>query len=337
VGQDHDIHLLTHTSGIPNFTSFPDYRQYERDDVKPVDLVAKFKDKPLDFEPGAEFRYSNSGYIVLGYILEKVAGEQYAKFVQENLFKPLGMKDTGVDRNVMVLPHRAQGYEAHTGDPKNAEYVNMTVPFSAGSLYSTTGDLLKWEQGLFGGKVLTPASLKKMTTPFKANYAFGLTTPPFPGHRLYTHGGAIQGFTTSLAYFPEEKDGPVTIIVLANLGTAADEIAQGLSRTFFGLPAPLAPETPVVHTEVTVPAKLLAEYEGTYQLTPRFAIVITVEDGHLVAQGTGQPKGAIFAESETKFFAKVVDAEFEFNRDTAGKVISMTLHQNGNEITGMRN
>jgi len=327
--------VLTHTAGIPNFTSFPDYRTNEWEDAKPVELVARFKDKPLDFEPGTEFRYSNSGYVLLGYILEKVAGEPYAKFVQENLFAPLGMADTGVDRNVTVLPKRAQGYEPHTGGPKIAGYINMTIPFSAGSLYSTTGDLLKWEQGLFGGKLLTAASLKKMTTPFHNNYACGLEIMTFLGHKEIMHGGGIEGFSTSLAYFPDEKSGPVTVVVLSNAQSNVDQIAQNLARVMFGMPVKL-PRT-AMPTEVTLTEKQLQDFAGTYQLTPNFAITFMVEKGQLISQATAQGKVPLFAESESKFFAKVVDAEIEFSRDASGKVVSMTLYQNGNEIKGPKN
>ena len=236
--------VLTHTSGIPNFTEFPDYRDKEWKPATPAELVARFENKWLDFEPGTDFRYSNSGYVLLGYILEKVSGEPYAKFVQENLFGPLGMADTGVDRNVIVLAHRAQGYEAHTGAPKIAGYIDMTVPFSAGDLYSTTLDLLKWERGLFGGKVLTAASLKKMTTPNRQDYACGLEAVGIQGHKAYTHNGGIEGFTTSLTYFPDEKDGPLTVVVLSNLGRATGEIAQGLEKAMFGMPVTLAPAAP---------------------------------------------------------------------------------------------
>jgi CubicO group peptidase (beta-lactamase class C family) len=327
--------VLTHTAGIPNFTSFPDYRETEWKESKPVDLVARFKDKPLDFEPGTQFRYSNSGYVLLGYILEQVAGEPYAKFVQENLFAPLGMADTGVDRNVTVLAKRAQGYEPHTGGPKIAGYINMTVPFSAGSLYSTTLDLLKWERGLFGGKVLTAASLKKMTTPFKDNYACGLEVANFQGHKAILHGGGIEGFSTSLAYFPDEKDGPMTIIALSNAESNVDQIAQNLSRAMFGLPVKLPRES--MPAEVKLSETQLQDFAGTYQLSPNFAITFTVEKGQLISQATGQGKVPLFAESDTKFFARMVDAEIEFSRDTTGKVVSMTLYQNGNQIKGPRN
>ena len=168
------FHLLTHTSGIPNFTSFPDYAKLEPFATTPEQLVARFRDKPLDFEPGEKWNYSNSGYVLLSYLIEKITGDSYEKFVRENIFTPLGMKDSGYDSNSAVIPHRASGYVFGKNGFENAGFVHMSIPQGAGALYSTTEDLLKWEQGLFGGKVLKAASLEKMTTPFKNNYAFGL-------------------------------------------------------------------------------------------------------------------------------------------------------------------
>jgi CubicO group peptidase (beta-lactamase class C family) len=164
------FNLLTHTSGIPNFTSFPDYSSTEAIPTTPEKLVARFRDKPLDFQPGEKWQYSNSGYILLGYLIEKISGQSYADFVQQNIFQPLGMKDSGYDSNSTVIGHRASGYTTGAHGMVNAGYVDMSIPFSAGALYSTTEDLLRWEQGLFGGKLLTAASLEKMTTPFKSNY-----------------------------------------------------------------------------------------------------------------------------------------------------------------------
>ncbi len=160
-------HVLTHTSGLPSFTGFPEYSSTEWKDTNPAELVARFRDKPLDFEPGTKFSYSNSGYVLLGYLIEKVSGQTYADFLQQNIFTPLGMTDTGLDSNAAILPKRAQGYAPSKTGIHHAGYISMTIPFSAGALYSTTGDLLKWEQGLFSAKVITTASLAKMTTPHK--------------------------------------------------------------------------------------------------------------------------------------------------------------------------
>jgi CubicO group peptidase (beta-lactamase class C family) len=318
--------LLTHTSGIPSFTSFPDYRSTEWKDTTPTELVARFRDKPLDFEPGSKFNYSNSGYVLLGYLLEKISGQSYGDFLQQNIFTPLGMADSGIDSNAAILPQRAQGYQPSAHGIRNAGYISMTIPFSAGALYSTTGDLLKWEQGLFGGKVLQPASLTKMTTPFKDDYACGLFVSTRDGHKVITHGGGIEGFNTSLNFYPDDK---IVVIVLGNLnGGTPDQIASSLGKVVLGQPVTLISE----RKEVSVAPTLLAEYAGTYQLTPTINNVVSVKDGHLVSKLGNQPEVQLFAESDTKFFLKVVDAQIEFFRDpTTHAVTHLTLYQNGAE------
>jgi CubicO group peptidase (beta-lactamase class C family) len=221
------FHLLTHTSGIPSFTGFPDYASTEATPATPESLVARFRGKPLEFQPGEKWNYSNSGYVLLGYFIEKISGQSYSEFVQQNIFTPLGMKDSGYDSNSTVIVHRAAGYAPGANGPVNAGFIHMTIPFSAGSLYSTTEDLLRWEQGLFGGKLLSPASLAKMTTPFKQDYALGLAVSTNHGHKVIEHGGGIEGFNTHLAYYPEDK---LVVAVLGNLnGRFPGEIAGKLA------------------------------------------------------------------------------------------------------------
>jgi CubicO group peptidase (beta-lactamase class C family) len=249
--------LLTHTSGIPSFTSFPDYASLEPFPTTAEQLVKRFRDKPLDFQPGEKWSYSNSGYVLLGYLIEKISGESYEKLVQENIFKPLGMKDSGYDSNSAIIPHRAAGYSPGPNGPENAGYINMTVPLSAGGLYSTTDDLLRWEQGLFGGKLLSPASLQKMTTPFKNDYACGLMVHTANGHKVIEHGGGIEGFTTALAYYPEDK---LTVVVLSNInGPSTPDIASKLAALAHGEKVVLLSE----RKEVAVDPKLFEGYVGT--------------------------------------------------------------------------
>jgi CubicO group peptidase (beta-lactamase class C family) len=225
------FHLLTHTSGIPNFTGFPDFSSTEAFSTTPEKLVARFRDKPLDFQPGEKWNYSNSGYVLLGYLIEKISGQSYADFVQQNIFQPLGMKDSGYDSNSAVIAHRASGYTPSSHGPVNASYVDMTIPLSAGGLYSTTEDLLRWERGLFGGKLLKPGSLERMITPFKNDYAFGLGVHTAGGRKVIEHAGGIEGFHTHLAYYPDDK---LVVVVLANLnGTAASAMAPKLASVAF--------------------------------------------------------------------------------------------------------
>ncbi len=318
-------HLLTHTSGIPSFTSFKEYPKWEPFTATPAEEVAWFRDKPLDFAPGEKWSYSNSGYVLLGYLLETITGESYEKFVRENIFEPLGMKDSGYDSNSAVIARRAAGYAPGEKGPRNAGFINMTIPFSAGSLYSTTEDLLKWEQGLFGGKVLGAASLATMTTPFKNDYACGLGVQTKNGHKIIEHGGGIEGFNTQLSYYPDEK---MTVVVLANLnGTAPGEIAQKLAAVAHGEVV----KSEADRKEIAVDHNVLARYVGTYQFSADTNMLITIDGNQLSEKLGEQPSFPIFPESETSFFLKVVDAQVEFVKDSGGAVTALILHQGGRD------
>jgi CubicO group peptidase (beta-lactamase class C family) len=325
-----NFNLLTHTSGISSFTGFPDYASTEAIATTPEKLVARFRDKPLEFQPGEKWNYSNSGYVLLGYLIEKISQQSYSEFVQENILTPLGMKDSGYDSNSAIILHRASGYAPSAKGTIHAGYIDMSIPFSAGALYSTTEDLLRWEQGLMGGKLLSAASLAKMTTPFKNDYAFGLAVHAVNGHKVIEHGGGIEGFNTDIAYYPEDK---LTVVVLANLnGGVPETIANALAQVAHGEKVVLPSE----RKEITVSPAVLGAYVGTYQLTPDFAIVVTFEGVQLMAQATGQPKFPLFAESETKFFLKVVDAEVEFFKNEKGEVTHLILHQGGQDQKGTK-
>ena len=318
--------VLTHTSGIPSFTGFPDYRSTEWKDTNPTELVARFRDKPLDFEPGTKFSYSNSGYVLLGYLIEKVSGQTYADFLQQNIFTPLNMKDTGIDSNAAILPQRAQGYRRSPRGIEHDGYISMTIPFSAGALYSTTGDLLKWEQGLFGGKVLKPESLTRMTTPFKSDYGFGVIIRTVDGHKLITHGGGIEGFNTSLNYYPDDK---LTVIVLGNLtGGTPDQIANYIGKVALGQAVTLTSE----RKEITLPESSLTDYVGTYHVADFDAdLIIAVKAPHLSAKLGKQNPVDAYAESKDNFFLKIADAQIEFLRDPSTHAVNgLVVHQNGN-------
>jgi CubicO group peptidase (beta-lactamase class C family) len=325
------FNLLTHTSGIPNFTSFPDYPKLEPISTTAKELVDRFKDKPLEFQPGEKWNYSNSGYVLLGYLIEKITGGSYAKFVADNIFTPLGMKDSGYDSNTAVIPRRASGYVHTANGFENSGFVNMSVPFSAGALYSTSEDLLKWEQGLFGGKILSAASLEKMTTPFKNDYAFGLQVETKAGHKVIDHGGGIEGFNTELDYYPEDK---LVIVALANI----QQVPQ-LGAITSELAAIARGEKVVLQTErkeITVDPKILARYVGAYRLGPA-DFLITLDGNQLNSKLGNQPVVPIFPQSETMFFAKVVDAQIEFAQmDAQGVPGQLILHQNGRDMPANR-
>jgi CubicO group peptidase (beta-lactamase class C family) len=196
--------LLTHTSGISD-----DAATY----VPGTPDKMIFHDKPLNFQPGEKWSYVNMGFLVLGYLIEKISGQTYEEFLKENVFQRLGMNDSGLESFVTILPHRASGYWPGANGLENAARPDTRLGFASGALYSTTEDLLRWEEGLFGGKVLSPASFHKMTTPFRNDYACGLFSRRVDGHLVIEHNGDNIGFNAVMAYYPEEG---LAIIVLAN-------------------------------------------------------------------------------------------------------------------------
>src|SRR5690606_8191432 len=148
------FNLLTHTSGIPNYTNLPNFGGLQSSQITVEKLIQIFRDKPLDFKPNEKMSYSNSGYILLGALIEKISGKSYSLFIQDNIFIPLQMKDSGYDTNTMIIENRAAGYTPGATGLVNADFINMSTAYSAGALYSTTEDLLKWTMGLFDGKLL---------------------------------------------------------------------------------------------------------------------------------------------------------------------------------------
>ena len=218
------FHLLTHTSGIPEMLQLREFSGIKALPHTPEQLIKLFRDKPLDFAPGQKMKYSNSGYVLLGYIVERVSGETYESFLQKRIFDPLGMKDTGCEFGNDIIPPLAKGYLLRNHRPIRSDGVHMSNAYSAGGLYSTTADLLRWELGLFGGKVLSPQSLAKMFKPFKNGYALGIRLQTVNGRRQIGHGGTTWGFSSSLAYYP--KSG-IYVVILSNLNADPfEEITQ---------------------------------------------------------------------------------------------------------------
>jgi CubicO group peptidase (beta-lactamase class C family) len=319
-------HLLTHTSGIPNFTSFPDYQQTMMLASPPEKTLVRFRDKPLDFAPGERFSYSNSGYVLLGFILEKVAGQSYEQYLRQHILGPAGMRDTGYDVTATVLPGRASGYSRRgQSGYANAAYMDMTIPHAAGALYSTVEDFVKWDQALSGETLLKQASLDAMFTPAKDNYAYGWVVRDVAGRKTIGHGGGINGFNTAFMRYPTEK---LIAVAFSNVeGTRVGPIASDLAAITLGLPY----ELPKERIAITVDPKILDTYVGRYELAPTFSITVMREGDGLMTQATGQSKVPIYAESETKFFLRVVDAQLTFVKGPDGKVTHLILHQGGRD------
>ena len=311
-------HLLNHTSGIASYTGQPGFLEKSALTAKPADIIKPIQALPLEFVPGTKFVYNNSGYLLLGLILESLTGQPYAEHLRQTIFEPLGMKDTGADVSSAILKNRAAGYVAVGKELRNAPYTDMTWPFAAGVLYSTVDDLLKWDQALYTDRLLTNSSKEKLFQPGLGNYAYGWSTRRLGTHPVVDHGGGIQGFNTHIARVLDDR---ITTIVLANMNTpAATQLAIELARLALGMKAKEDFEA------ITLTPDKLKEYEGVYPLAASFSL--TVRSSPMTLQGSGQPRLAVFAYAEDKFFAKAVDAQVEFTRSN-GKVDGLILHQNG--------
>ncbi|MEO7797587.1 MAG: serine hydrolase [Opitutaceae bacterium] len=322
--------LLNHTSGIPDFSNLPEQRVRQRSPTTPEQIMRTFRDLPLEFEPGEKFKYSNSGYILLAFIIERVSGQSYEAFLRENIFVPLAMKDSGYDSNTTLLPKRAAGYLSGPGGLAHAPYVDMHHPYGAGGLYSTTQDLLRWTTALFGGRVLSATALQKVITPGRNDNAYGLVVGAVQGRKLIRHGGMIEGFSSHLSYDPESK---LTVIVLANVyGASAAELSNQLGAIARGEKVTL----PSDRQAVEVPAATLRRYVGVYQLTPQITNTVRLAAGQLTTQLSGQPALPLFPESDRKFFLNVVDAQVEFVTDDQGRVNSLIQRQGGRTLQAPR-
>jgi CubicO group peptidase (beta-lactamase class C family) len=212
-------HLLNHTSGIKGYTELPEFGEFMMLKKPKQDLVKLFSSKPFDFAPGEELIYNNSAYFLLGLIVEQVSGTSYAEFVKSQLFDKVGMKDSSYCSERVIQKNKVQGYDTANGTLVLKGYIDHSWPFAAGSLCSTAHDLAMWNRALHGGKVLTPASYRAMTTPGKLNdgtdlrYAMGLGVHDTSGRRVISHGGGINGFLSHAEYYPNED---LTVVVLFN-------------------------------------------------------------------------------------------------------------------------
>jgi CubicO group peptidase (beta-lactamase class C family) len=326
--------LLGHTSGIANFTSFKEFRTWRMTPHSVEEELAFFRDKPLEFEPGTRFDYSNSNYEVLGAVIEKVSGRKYTELLRERILDPLKMTHSGLDTDELLLPKRAQGYEPRNGGLIPARSESMSVPWAAGSMYSTTGDLLKWEHGLFGGKVLSANSLKAMTTPGKGDYGLGVEIHNLGGNRVITHGGSIEGFSGYLAYVPDRR---IAVIVLGNvLGPTPDPMSRQLVDAILGRPVTLASE----RKAVPISKEDLARFAGVYDLGPTLSLTIAVAGDALTSQVNGQLADHLMyqgvQDGHPRFYIPSLNFEIEFVPTADGSIASLIAHKNWGDMQGKR-
>jgi CubicO group peptidase (beta-lactamase class C family) len=327
-------HLLMHTSGIPNFTDASDILTRAGTRRTMDEVIATFRDQPLQFAPGAQYRYSNSGYFVLGAILEKISGKSYAALLEESIFEPLGMNDSGYDNQASVQPPLAVGYLPHGTRNARAGLVDSSWLYAAGGVYSTVEDLHKFALALSTDALLPQRELAGMWASELGEYGYGWQLlPPSPktlNRKLVFHAGGFPGYSTDLLRYPDDD---VTVIILANLHPVAlAEVSRDLSAIVLG-------EThvaPPVRRAAKVDPAVYDAYAGSYEINPGVALTVTREGDQLAVQATGQPKDFAVPESETTFFSRISPARLSFAKDATGKIDRLIIHDPDRDIPAIR-
>jgi len=335
-------HLLTHTSGIHSYTSKPDFMKTVTVEIKPEELIDSFKNDKFDFDPGEKQMYNNSGYFLLGYIVEKVSGKSLGDYLKETFFDPLNMKDTGTHRWPLVLDHEATGYSYVGGKVQKARNWDMSRAGGAGALYSTVGDLYRWNEAIFNGKLLKKSSLEAAFTPAKLNdgsiargvgdeYGYGWAIGQIRGLKLISHGGGLNGFSSYLMRLPEKQ---LTVTVLANCLPSIPELAtSGFAHRMaeIYLFEQMAQQASFIEDKMVDPA-VYDDYAGRYDYGNSMVLTVTRQDDRLLAQLSGQNQAEIFPHSENEFFWKDVDAQITFVRNEQGEVTGAIHFQGGRTL-----
>ena len=291
-------HLLTHTSGIKSYTNVPELMKLGRNDYEPSEVIDLFKDYPPDFDPGEKFLYNNSGYFILGYIIEKASGIPYSEFIEKNIFKVLGMKNSYYGSMSKVIKGRASGYQKRD-EFVNAEYLSLKLPYAAGSIMSTVNDLYIWNRALKDNKLIKKESLEKAYTDYKLNdgklinYGYGWMFGNIKGSKLIQHGGGIYGYTTMGIWLPDED-------VFVAMFTNRDDIgptttAMKIAALVIGKPYPEP------NPEIKVDEKFMKELVGVYDFEDETTRYITYEAGQLYSQRKGSSRFKILPVTENIF------------------------------------
>ncbi|MGH7615953.1 MAG: serine hydrolase domain-containing protein [Gemmatimonadaceae bacterium] len=336
--------LLSHTSGVHNYTSSPEWAKTWNDVLSPDAIVKFVAADTLDFAPGTAYRYSNTGYVLLGMVIEKATGQKYASYLEAQFFKPLGLKQTSYCPSRTTDPAFALGYSKAPNGTTRAQFLDLSQPFSAGALCSTVGDFAKWQRALDGGKVVSPASYALMSNQDtlnsgrKINYGFGLVPGMFNGHKTVSHTGGIPGFASAATYVPDDS---LSIVVFTNFDAESPQaLVQNLLRVAYGV-APVGRGAAVARAAApSLSATDRDAIVGSYTLQlpggQPLPIKFFLDGARLMAQAQGQEANEIRYLGNYAFGAAFDPAlRFTFTID-AGKATKVTLLQGGASIEGPR-
>jgi CubicO group peptidase (beta-lactamase class C family)/uncharacterized protein YneR len=331
-GKTITIHnLLNHTSGIKSYTDMPSFQKLAAQDMTPKELIDVFKNEPMDFNPGEEFKYNNSGYILLGYIIEVVSEISYEDFIEKNIFEKIGMTNSYYGSNSQIINNRADGYQEGSNGYENANYLSMTLPYAAGSLMSTTSDLLKWQIALNTNTLINNTSYERAIHGSTLNngehitYGYGLSEEEISGSTAIQHGGGIFGYTTMGIYFPEEK---VFVSALSNCNCKnVSGLATKIGALVIGKPIP-GKEDAIKLTD-----KQLNAWTGSYLFDGNVFRYVTVDNGAIYSQREGSSKLEIYPLSPNHFIFEDGSTSYLFSKDSDdNNQVEMTL--SGAKIIG---
>lgn len=326
-------HLLNHTSGIKSYTGMESFRVLARNDMTPTELIDVFKNEPMDFDPGEKFLYNNSGYILLGHIIEVISGQSYEDFVETQIFEKLQMENSYYGKMKQIIPNRASGYQNRDDNYINADYLSLTLPYAAGSIMSNVDDLLTWQNALRDNTLISKESMEKAIHGSELNdgthipYGYGLGEGSVNGSTSYQHGGGIFGYTTMGIYLPKED---VFVSVLTNCdcnsptGVATKIAAMAIGKPF-----------PDIKDAITLSEEKLKKWTGAYEFKDGAIRHITLEEGNLVSQREGSTKFQIYPMSEERFIFDDGTIEYQFSiKEDKRQVVMKTNGEErfGNEI-----
>ncbi|MBL7725041.1 MAG: beta-lactamase family protein [Chitinophagaceae bacterium] len=319
--------LLTHTSGIKDYLQIAFPTPFlERWDFAPKQLIDSFKYHPLEFMPGTKYSYSNSGYFLLGYIIEKVSGKSYQQYIRENLLTSAGLANSNFDWDNHIIPGRVKGYVKADASFKNINYMSPSIQYAAGGLISNVEDLYTWHKALYSYRLLKKESLEKAFSPFRlkdgsvTNYGYGWNINTYNGIKVIEHQGALPGFSAQVMYFPD--DDVFMAILCNNGGISINKIVNNVAALVLNKP---------LQADIRLSEKEFDSYAGTYQLVnnPGRTAKLYKMNGSLVAEVTNAELLLILFQSPTKFqFKNLPDANCEFILEN-GKVTKFTVTQNG--------
>ncbi|MHA7057197.1 serine hydrolase [Aquimarina sp. M1] len=279
-------HLLNHTSGIKSYTGMGSFMESARTDMTPTELIDVFKNEPMDFDPGEEFRYNNSGYILLGHIIEVVTKDTYENFIEKNIFEKIGMNSSYYGSMSELIKNRASGYKQEGDSYLNADYLSLTLPYAAGSLMSTVDDLLKWQNAVSANTFIKRTSLEKaingstLNNGEEINYGYGWGKINIQGSKGYAHSGGIFGYTTNEIFLKDEN---VYIIGLTNCNCKnVSEITMKVAATVIGKPIPDKKDA------IALSVDQVKKWVGAYEFKDNVIRHIILKEGKLFSLREGE-------------------------------------------------